>query len=539
MDIRDLEGKIVVLTGTFTTMKRAEAEQRLKAAGATVSGSVSKKTQLLVHGADAGSKLAKAQSLGVPLLTEAELVALLGLEGASEALVAVEEAKSPVAKAVDELRLFVQALKKRADVTVKRAEIGRKASKADLAALVDVPAELVELYRAANGIHIEWEFVEPRGAGCMHIWPISPWIRFTGDEEHYMGFGERQEALALDHIQPEGNTWLVRTKGTTEAQIIFASAAEGADGVTAARSIADYLREAMRCGLVYYWPRCFRENRYVSYADQEAAIERFRAPIRAPLPVVQGTRVQFDYFSEGGRGEVLSLFEAAPSRTTEFCGRSLVQVRLDVGISAWLPKRWVKAVGKTDAYERLRDPAFDLMAAARADLLGLLADLARAIGPLSHYSSRGPSHARRAAGLLAARPLPEAISLVLALRGAVVAAGLDLAARRPLPPSDDTFSPTDFVCDGEVYVVQDLFVGLFGGLVLLALDASAREGRPGRALVDAALLARLSPIEAGALREVLQRESVCEPVRWGPDHDEYVAKLGLPEGASVLLGTGF
>jgi DNA ligase (NAD+) len=76
-----LYGKTVVLTGTLTRMGRDEASKLLEALGAKVSGSVSKKTDLVIAGESAGSKLEKARSLGVPVLEdEDELVRLLGLE---------------------------------------------------------------------------------------------------------------------------------------------------------------------------------------------------------------------------------------------------------------------------------------------------------------------------------------------------------------------------------------------------------------------------------------------------------------------------
>jgi DNA ligase (NAD+) len=65
-----LAGKTVVLTGTLPTLAREEAKEMLEAAGAKVAGSVSKKTDYVVAGADAGSKLAKAEELGVPVLDE-------------------------------------------------------------------------------------------------------------------------------------------------------------------------------------------------------------------------------------------------------------------------------------------------------------------------------------------------------------------------------------------------------------------------------------------------------------------------------------
>jgi DNA ligase (NAD+) len=72
-----LAGQTFVLTGTFPTLKREEAKALLEAAGAKVAGSVSKKTDHLVAGAEAGSKLAKAQELGVAVLDEAGMLALL------------------------------------------------------------------------------------------------------------------------------------------------------------------------------------------------------------------------------------------------------------------------------------------------------------------------------------------------------------------------------------------------------------------------------------------------------------------------------
>ncbi|MBD2199911.1 MULTISPECIES: NAD-dependent DNA ligase LigA [Calothrix] len=72
-----LAGKTFVVTGTLPTLKRDEAKTLIQKAGGKVTDSVSKKTDYLLVGEDAGSKLAKAESLGIPQLTEAQFLAML------------------------------------------------------------------------------------------------------------------------------------------------------------------------------------------------------------------------------------------------------------------------------------------------------------------------------------------------------------------------------------------------------------------------------------------------------------------------------
>ncbi len=73
-----LDGLVFVITGTLPTLKREEAKEKIEAAGGKVTGSVSKKTDFLVAGEDAGSKLDKAQSLGVAVIDEKQLLEKLG-----------------------------------------------------------------------------------------------------------------------------------------------------------------------------------------------------------------------------------------------------------------------------------------------------------------------------------------------------------------------------------------------------------------------------------------------------------------------------
>lgn len=76
----EIADKTFVLTGTLPNWSRDEAKDRILAAGGTVSGSVSKKTNFVVAGEAAGSKLEKARALGVPVIDEAELRRMLGVD---------------------------------------------------------------------------------------------------------------------------------------------------------------------------------------------------------------------------------------------------------------------------------------------------------------------------------------------------------------------------------------------------------------------------------------------------------------------------
>jgi DNA ligase (NAD+) len=72
-----LSGQTVVLTGTLPSMSRTQAKELIEAAGGKVSGSVSKKTSFVLAGEEAGSKLEKANKLGISVIDEAGLIALL------------------------------------------------------------------------------------------------------------------------------------------------------------------------------------------------------------------------------------------------------------------------------------------------------------------------------------------------------------------------------------------------------------------------------------------------------------------------------
>jgi DNA ligase (NAD+) len=81
-DVSDsaFSGKTIVLTGKLTSLSRDDAAARVRQLGGKVAGSVSKKTDYVVAGADAGSKLRKANELGIKILDEGEFLELAGGE---------------------------------------------------------------------------------------------------------------------------------------------------------------------------------------------------------------------------------------------------------------------------------------------------------------------------------------------------------------------------------------------------------------------------------------------------------------------------
>ena len=74
----ELAGKIFVLTGTLPTLTREQAKQMIEQRGGKCSGSVSKKTSYVLAGEEAGSKLTKAQELGISIISEQEFREMIG-----------------------------------------------------------------------------------------------------------------------------------------------------------------------------------------------------------------------------------------------------------------------------------------------------------------------------------------------------------------------------------------------------------------------------------------------------------------------------
>lgn len=185
----EFAGLTIAVTGKFVTMKRDDVSKLLSAAGASVGGSVTKKTDLLIYGERAGSKLSKARTLGIRLLTEAEFIAVLNrssvkselLEGASDKVAEAEEAERKKMKAVRKtidavlgeqrerwgvalgslLLKYIHVLGQRPDVFVYKTQIGGPLSNASLLSHHhQVPKAWLALASEVNDLEFNWVLTE-------------------------------------------------------------------------------------------------------------------------------------------------------------------------------------------------------------------------------------------------------------------------------------------------------------------------------------------------------------------------------------------
>lgn len=152
-------GKVVTLTGTFTGRQRAEAESELAALGAVISKSLTRKTQLLIYGDKAGSKLAQAQSYGIEVRDEAWLMAVLA--GGDGSAAARPTLTGPLADYIDRLDAYAAGLRANPALRVGyyRAP-GASPERLDRLAqawgLTSFSPAIRNLYQQADGLCLFW-----------------------------------------------------------------------------------------------------------------------------------------------------------------------------------------------------------------------------------------------------------------------------------------------------------------------------------------------------------------------------------------------
>lgn len=284
-------GKTVVLTGTFATMKRSAAEKILKDAGAQVSGSVSAKTDYLIHGEDAGTKLLKARSLGVATMTEAEMVAKISasgdvppeLAGASEKIAAQKAASDKRLTGVREtiasvneaqiarfglpigqlLMCWLRVFAKRPDVHVVKNELGAPADAATLLRYHDrVPPYLLALFADVGPLHFWWIFQQHKHrlkdhsegyhGGRINLAGLANLRFYENHDDEDAGYAGQ---TMFDSLQAEGSTMLAydREEKPTDAILVFDDANDCER--YAMGNALEYFTPGARRGFVWYWQK--------------------------------------------------------------------------------------------------------------------------------------------------------------------------------------------------------------------------------------------------------------------------------------------
>lgn len=280
-------GKTIVLTGTFATMKRSAAKKVLTEAGAKVSSSVSKTTDLLIHGADAGSKLSKAKSIGVATMAEAEMVEILNQAGAGAAELAGAASKIAAKKAKDDkayagvraataavyeeevesygatlaslLQSYLRLFALRPDVQVVTDERGGAAPEKTLKRWHgDVPDWFVSLYAEIGPTEVRWVFVGASEDDSE--WGEGGWLNLPGlDRFRWYKAPEGSEFETwdaqgmADQLQDEGVTMLAYDPGeqSTDSILVFDNANDCTR--SAMGSFQEYLTAGAKLGFARYW----------------------------------------------------------------------------------------------------------------------------------------------------------------------------------------------------------------------------------------------------------------------------------------------
>lgn len=453
---------------------------------------------------------------------------------------------SKIQSSVENLKTFIKALKKRPDVKVEIAQVGRKAKAKDVERIRSIHSELAELYAEMNGVHVEWRFIEPSGGGCIRIPTLSSYTQFENDEVHYMNFGEGYEALLLDEITPEGGTWLV--KDDNDVTIEFAATGRGDESILVANSIAEYIDKAIENGFTHYWPRCIEEENTdgLSYEDFQDALDRFKAPPKIPSKFLPGKRVQFTC-NDHGRGEILEEKPVPQISANEFYKDSLIKVRTDLLYDAWLPTFFAKVHSKSDAYERFRN---GLPSITPDSLQDLLSDITMAIGELEYFSQDLPSHSKNAAGILIGKKANEKefankLNWVLSIMQTIKTHKLSWDSKISFKHRKKT----------KETVVYKIILGLLGGLYVYLTNLSALLSVSPSSLVTQNQIKILTDIKENETKweyyefeEQLQRlidlSNTKSPVKrmdWAYHGDAYYEKtlknLDLPSG-EVLYYSG-
>ncbi|MFZ5441392.1 MAG: hypothetical protein ACOZQL_15395, partial [Myxococcota bacterium] len=258
-------------------------EAALTAAGATISGAVSEKTDLLVHGGNAGSKLAKARSLGIAIMSEAEMNALLdgGGVAATTGEASAREAPADRGTALQQidavhaeqrpkwgltigelLRCWARVFSQRPDIFVRTNELGAPVSAKVLDRLAPmVPAHALAFAAKVGQRELCWVFADKKeemsfssrgyNGGRLNLRGFAAFEWFPRPEDWV---GTYDSTCLFDELVQEGITLFSYEEGEqpTEAVLVFDNANESERYPMG--TVAEYLTAGAKRGFAWYWP---------------------------------------------------------------------------------------------------------------------------------------------------------------------------------------------------------------------------------------------------------------------------------------------
>lgn len=165
----DFKDKKIVLTGSFESMKRSEAKKKLEGMGAIISGSVSKATDMLIAGAAAGSKLTKAEKLGVTILTEEEFLAAMGMQVEGPSLT------GPLSDFKARFQALIKELRDHPEIEVKYSNIGKPASEVKIERVeksigATLHPAIRNFYLQCDGASVVWMYKDNPEGHRFEIW---------------------------------------------------------------------------------------------------------------------------------------------------------------------------------------------------------------------------------------------------------------------------------------------------------------------------------------------------------------------------------
>ena len=283
--VPSLAGKIVVVTGKFEGMSRADIEAILTASGATVSGSVSKKTNLLIVGTDAGSKLEKAEELGIDVMEEDAFADLLnGGYGGGEDDSDEEEGNVGddgfAFSLFERMKAWVELFSKRTDLKwQKKLEIRKTTKVKSQLPAVGYPADAkafakdAKFFAFSYGLKDEHDDVDPDA--CTGFLYLS----LEGlNEQAYMvldGKAVDAKSMIMVDVDAEGTghaAWFIL--GEDASKIVW-----DVESLAKFSSLTEYLTEGAKRAFAYN--PCWQQRR------NEPALAAISLPMSTPLPAIQ------------------------------------------------------------------------------------------------------------------------------------------------------------------------------------------------------------------------------------------------------------